>query len=74
MNARTKFLKMYYKLPENARRELVLNAYETFPCTLNVIALEVRGKTKLGDDLLIKLGFVDDKPVKRKKFEFGGGY
>ncbi len=41
MKAKTKFMKMYYKMPEKARG-LVHNAYGDVPMTLNVICLEVR--------------------------------
>lgn len=59
MKARTRFLKMYLKLPEKARRELVMK-FTTQPMTLNVIALEVRQNTQFGKELLIELGFEDE--------------
>jgi hypothetical protein len=58
MKAKTKFLKMYYKLPEQARTELVYD-FVDHPMTLNVIAIEIRNKTKLGDKILKRLGFED---------------
>jgi len=61
MKARTKFLKMFYKLPEKARSELVYDFFSNMPRTLNVIAIEVRAKTKLGDEILKKLGYEDDE-------------
>ena len=61
MKARTKFLKMFYKLPEKARAELVKDFATGNPKTLNVIAIEVRVKTKLGDKLLAELGYTDDE-------------
>lgn len=59
MKARTKFLKMYYKLPKEARSELVYD-FVNHPMTLNVIALEIRNKTKIGTKILHDLGFFDD--------------
>ena len=60
MKARTKFTKMFSKLPEKARKELVFNAYGNNPMSLGVIMIEVRGNTKLGIDCLNKLGYKDD--------------
>lgn len=55
---------MFYKLPEVARRELVLNAYEIEeskrPASLNVVALEVRAETKLSKRWLKQLGYEDE--------------
>ncbi len=59
MKARTKFLKMFYKLPEKAKKELVYK-FVTEPMTLNVIACEVRGKTELSKKILNRLGYEDD--------------
>ena len=59
MKAKTKFMKMYYKLPEEARRSLVLNYWKKRPYSLNIIALEIRANTKLGKELLKELGFKD---------------
>lgn len=58
MKAKTKFMKMYYKLPENARKELVVN-YATNPMSLNVVSIEVRNETNLGKGLLSTLGYID---------------
>ena len=58
MKAKTKFMKMYYKLPEEARRELVYD-YPNCPMTLNVVTSEVRNNTKLGEKILKKLGYDD---------------
>lgn len=71
MKAKTKFLKMFYKLPEKARTELVYDAYGNKPMTLNIITLEVRGRTKsgngeatnLGKEILRRLGYEDDKRI-----------
>ena len=66
MKAKTQFLKMYYKLPEQARKELVYG-YPDHPMTLNVIALEIRNNTKLGTKVLEDLGFwILYKEVKTK--------
>jgi len=59
MKAKTKFMKMFYKLPEKARRELVYD-FTNHPMTLNVCCLEIRNNTKLGDKILSKLGYNDD--------------
>ena len=60
MKAKTKFMKMYYKLPKEARKELVFN-YSIEPMTLNVCHAEVKNDTKLGKAILISLGYKDDK-------------
>jgi len=59
MKAKTKFLKMYYKLPEKARTELVYD-FTKDPMTLNVVAMEVRLDTKIGKKALKDLGYEDD--------------
>ena len=61
MKAKTKFLKMFYKLPEKARTELVYN-FAVHPMTLSVCALEVRNNRNknLGKEILEDLGYVDD--------------
>ena len=61
MKAKTKFMKMYYKLPEKARKELVFDAYGSNPMTLNIICLEIRHDTKMGLAALKHLGYEDDK-------------
>lgn len=60
MKPKTRFLKMYYKLPEAARTELILG-YPEHPMTLRIMALEVKANTKLGKELLEKLGYVEEK-------------
>lgn len=60
MKAKTKFIKMFYKLPEVARRELVFNAYSDNPMSLGFICIEVRNDTELGKKCLISLGYKDD--------------
>jgi hypothetical protein len=59
MKAKTKFMKMYYKLPEKARM-LTWKPYDEKPMTLNVISLEVRNDTKLGKKILKELGYEDN--------------
>ena len=56
MKAKTKFLKMFYKLPVEARRKLVYD-FTTNPMSLNVCCIEIRNDTKLGKEILDKLGF-----------------
>ena len=60
MKAKTRFLKMYYKLPARARNELVYAPYQENPMTLNVLAEEIRHDTKIGNETLERLGFIDD--------------
>ena len=59
MKAKTKFLKMYYKLPKEARKELVYN-FAVDPMTLNVVAMEVQHDTELSKIMLKKLGYKDE--------------
>lgn len=59
MKNKTKFIKMYKKLPEEARRSLVLYYYDK-PMSLNVIYYEVLGNTELGKKCLIELGYEDN--------------
>jgi len=56
MKPKTKFLKMFYKLPEKARTEVVYD-FAGFPMTLSVLALEIRNNTRLGDRILERLGY-----------------
>ena len=56
MKAKTRFLKMFYKLPEKSRL-LVWDAYGSKPMTLNVIALEARNDTKLSKEILKDMGY-----------------
>ncbi len=59
MKPKTKFMKMFYKLPNRAKSRLVHNPYGKKPATLNVIAVEVRNDTKFGKDALKDLGYTD---------------
>ena len=56
MKAKTKFLKMYYKLPKEARTELVID-FSFSQKTLQVVAEEIRHNTELGKKLLTSLGY-----------------
>ena len=59
MKAKTKFIKIFYKLPEKARIELVYD-YPNNPMTLNVVKIEVDADTKLSKIILKRLGYEDD--------------
>ena len=59
MKPETRFMKIFSMLPEEARSELVFNYWSEKPMSLNVIAIEVRGKTELGRKVLEELGFAD---------------
>ena len=56
MNNKLKFMKMYYKLPEQARSRLIYG-YPEYPMSLNVLATEILNNTKLGNKALEDLGF-----------------
>ena len=58
MKAKTKFIKMFYKLPREARSRLVYN-FEVEPMTLTVCFLEIKHDTELGKKILKELGFID---------------
>lgn len=63
MKAKTRFMKMFNKLPEKARTELVYRYWEKHegrPYSLNIVALEVRNNTELGKKIIQELGFEDD--------------
>lgn len=59
MKAKTKFKKMFYKLPEKARSELVYD-FTRRPMSLSVCWLEIMHDTKLGKSILDDLGYKDD--------------
>ena len=59
LKAKTRFMKMFYKLPEEARKELVYD-FPNHPRTLNVAMFEIKNDTKLGKEILKKLGYKDD--------------
>ncbi|KKN51128.1 hypothetical protein LCGC14_0625920 [marine sediment metagenome] len=56
MKPKTRFLKMYFKLPEKARRELVYD-FANHPMSLNVCSLEIRDDTPSGKKILKELGY-----------------
>ena len=55
------FFKMYDRLTDQAKRELVFQPYGLQPRSLSVVAIEVRNNTKLGKELLTKLGFTTEQ-------------
>ncbi len=59
MKAKTKFMKMYQKLPKKARIELVYDLTK-YPMSLNVVALEIKYNTAIGEKILKKLGYQDN--------------
>jgi hypothetical protein len=61
MKAKTKFIKMFKKLPEIARSELVFSAYGDNPMSLAVIYFEVKNDTARGKLCLTLLGYKDDE-------------
>ena len=63
MKARTKFIKMFYKLPEEARKELVFHPYGENPMSLNVVCIEVRNNTEIGKWCLKTLGYTDSVQI-----------
>jgi len=60
MKAKTKFAKMFYKLPEEARKKLAYMPYGKNPMALNACALEISHDTKLGKSILKGLGYKND--------------
>ena len=69
MKAKTKFIRMFEKLSDNARRNLVFNAYGDNPMSLNVIYWEVKNDTDLGKNCLIALGYKYATPSKEEELE-----
>ena len=59
MKAYIKFMKMYNKLPDKAKRELVYN-FSTNPMSLVVCKEEILQGTKLGEKILLDLGYEGD--------------
>ena len=59
MKAKIEFIKMFRKLPEKAREELVYN-FPVHPMSLNVVYFEVSGNTKKSNEILRRLGYEDD--------------
>ena len=60
MKAKTKFMKMYYKLPKEARTMLIFG-YPNHPMTLGVVLMEIKNNTVYGNKILECLGYKDDK-------------
>lgn len=60
MKAKTKFMKMFNKLPDQARRELIFSPYGNCPVSLNVIMIEIKQDTFAGKSYLALLGYKDD--------------
>lgn len=58
MKQKTKFMKMYYKLPEKARTELVYD-FARNPMTLAVCKTEIKHNTTIGKKILEDLGYED---------------
>ena len=59
---------MYYRLPKEARKELVFD-YSNNPMTLNVCYAEVKNNTKTGSRILTFLGYKDDEATADKNEE-----
>jgi hypothetical protein len=58
MKAKDRFMEMFFKLPERARRELVYG-YPNNPMTLNVVMIEIKNNTIFSKQILSRLGFKD---------------
>lgn len=50
------FLKIYANLPINLRDEIILVLPDKGPITWNIVYLEIKQDTKLGEEILKKLG------------------
>ena len=59
MKAKTKFMKMFNKLPKRARKELIYD-FSVNPMTLHVCWAEVKFNTEKGREILTRLGYEDD--------------
>ena len=59
MKAKTKFIKMFSKLPQKARVELVYG-FTKYPMTLNVCYFEIKADTSIGEKILKDLGYNDE--------------
>ena len=73
MKARTRFMKMFTKLPVAARKDLVFNAYGDNPMSLNVIYWEVHEDTPLGKLCLCALGYIETEESITVKSKVEGG-
>ncbi len=67
MKAKTRFIKMFSKLPEKARRNLVFDPYGVRPMSLNVMYMEVKNNTIKGDKFLNDLGYTDTEKQSNTK-------
>ena len=61
MKPKTKFVKWALSIPDYARRNLIYNPYENNPMSLNICIYEVKGDTKLGEQILKDFGFKDQE-------------
>ena len=61
MKPRTKFMRMFEKLPDKAKIELVFNAYGDNPMSLSVIYWEVKCDTPIGKLCLLALGYEEEE-------------
>ena len=61
MKPKTKFIKIFNKLPDNAKQELIYHDKDNWnnPRSLAVCFNEIRNDTKLGKKILKDLGFSD---------------
>jgi len=59
MKAKTKFIKMFKKLPKKAQTELIFDSYGDRPMTLLICYIEILHSTRLGKEILSKLGYED---------------
>jgi len=59
MKAKTKFLKMYYKLPQPARSQLILIRKHIF-ISMNALRMEIEHDTELSKNILKELGYKND--------------
>lgn len=57
MKPKTRFMKMYYKMPANARKLLVYRYWGIKPMSLTAMWVEVKNDTEHGKKLLKELGF-----------------
>ncbi len=56
MQPRTRFLKMYHKLPDKAK-ENTIYLWPEHPITARVAELEIFCRTRMGDKVLESLGY-----------------
>ncbi len=56
MEPRTRFMKMYYKLPDEAKDNTIY-LWPEHPITARIAELEISQRTKMGDEILKYLGY-----------------